>query len=185
MKIRTAALAAALATLLGLGACETATPYQPLQKGTATSGGFADQQLDGDHFRVTFQGNTETSRATVENYLLYRAAQLTVAQGFDWFEMVDHHTDRDMSTYVNADPFWGPGFWAPDWRWGGAYGWGAWGPWGGWGGGYSVQNSQSFEATAEIVVRHGPKPATDPRAFDARQVLTNLGPHIILPTPKK
>jgi hypothetical protein len=53
--IRSMALAAVLASGLGLAACETATPYQPLTKGSAVAGGFTNQQLDADHFRVTFR----------------------------------------------------------------------------------------------------------------------------------
>ena len=183
MRIRTAAIAA-LGIAIALGGCETATPYQPLNQGSQASGGFTDQRLDSDHFRVTFQGNTLTSRETVETYLLYRAAELTVAQGYDWFETVDKHTERDQSTYV--DPFYGPGnpwgYWRPSWRYyGGGFGWRAWGPYWGdpfWADSINIQTVQKFEATAEIVMRHGPKPSSDPRALDARAVLANLGPKI-------
>jgi hypothetical protein len=193
MKMKTAALVAVLILAGGLAACETATPYQPLEKGTSASGGFTDQRLDADHFRVTFQGNDLTSRETVETYLLYRAAELTVAQGFDWFETVDRHTERDRRTYVDPDPFYGPGypwgFWRPSWRyWGGGFGWRTWGPfWGDpfWADSVQIQTVQKFEASAEIVMGHGPKLATDARAFDARAVMTNLGPKILRPAPPK
>ncbi|MEO8925579.1 MAG: hypothetical protein ABI306_00310 [Caulobacteraceae bacterium] len=193
MKIKTAAVIAALALVGGLAACETATPYQPLEKGTAASGGFTDQRLDGDHFRVTFQGNSLTSRETVETYLLYRAAELTVAQGFDWFETADRHTERDSRTYIDPDPFYGPGYafgyWRPYWSyWGPGYGWGGFGPFGAgpfWGGGATVQTVRKFRAAAEIVMGHGPKPAADARAFDARAVIANLGPKIQRPPPPK
>jgi hypothetical protein len=189
MKMRATVLAAAIGLALGLSACETATPYQPLAKGTATSGGFTDQRLDNNHYRVTFTGNTVTSRETVETYLLYRAAQVTVESGYDWFETVDRHTARDQTTYLTPDPFYGPGYawgyWRPSWRYyggyGGGYGWGAWGPYGG---GVQVQTVQSFQATAEIVMRHGQKPDSDPRALDARAVMTNLGPKIVMPPVK-
>ena len=184
----TAAIAA-IGLVAGLCACETATPYQPLQPGAQTSGGFTDQRLDQNHFRVTFQGNTVTSRETVETYLLYRAAELTVGQGFDWFETADRHTERDQRTYV--DDFYGPGyygdgfygggaygFWRPHWRFFGAYGWGGWGPYGG---PTSIETVQKFETSAEIVMQHGPKPAADAKALDAREVLANLGPRIQRP----
>lgn len=178
MKI-TAAIAA-IGLVVGLSACETATPYQPLRHGTEVSGGFTDQRLDQNHFRVTFQGNTLTPRETVESYLLYRAAELTVSQGYDWFETAQRHTERDQQTYI--DPLYGPGpygFWRPRWRAWGGYGWGAWGPY--WGDA-TVDTVQKFQASAEIVMQHGPKPATDPKALDARQVLANLGPKIQRPT---
>jgi len=187
MKIKTAALVAAIGLAAALSACETATPYQPLRKGAATAGGFADQKLDDNRFRVTFAGNDLTARETVETYLLYRAAELTVAQGFDWFETVDRHTETDRQTYV--DPLYGPGpygygwGWRPSWRYYGGFGWGGWGPYGRWGGA-DIQTVKKFEASAEIVMRHGPKPEGDARALDARAVMTNLGPKIVLPTKK-
>jgi hypothetical protein len=187
MKISTATAAAALSLAVVLCGCETATPYQPLQPGSAVSGGFTDQRLDANHFRVTFAGNTLTTRATVETYLLYRAAQLTVAQGYDWFEPVYRHTERTQSTYL--DSFYGPGYpwgyWRPSWRYyRGGFGWQAWGPnWGDpfWADTVNVQTVQKFEASAEIAMSHGPKPASDPRALDARAVLDNLGPKIQRP----
>jgi len=187
MKIATALVMTA--ALAGLAACETATPYQPLERGNQVSGGFTDQRLEGNRFRVTFDGNTLTSRERVETYLLYRSAELTVNQGFDWFETVDRHTERDKRTYVDPDPFYGPGYgWGyfrPSWRYyGGGFGWRAWGPfWGDpfWADSVDVQTVQKFQASAEIVMGHGPKPEGDPRAFDARAVMANLGPKIERP----
>src|SRR5258707_5288832 len=106
MKI-TAAIAA-IGLVVGLSACETATPYQPLRTGAQVSGGFTDQRLDQNHFRVTFQGNTLTSRETVESYLLYRAAEVTVSQGYDWFEAVERHTERNRQTYIDSPYVPGP-----------------------------------------------------------------------------
>ena len=120
MKI-TAALAA-IGLVVGLSACETATPYQPLRAGSEVSGGFTDQRLDQNHFRVTFRGNSMTSRERVETYLLYRAAELTLQNGDDWFAMVDRNTERNARTYVEPDPFYHPwygagfGYWRPYWR---------------------------------------------------------------------
>lgn len=179
MSMRIAALAAAVACGLALAGCETATPFQPLQRGTAISGGYSDQQIEDNRFQITFEGNSATPRATVETYLLYRAAQVTVEHGFDWFEMVSRSTDADVSTWVTGtSPVWGAGWWAPSWRWGGPGGWGAWGS-------YSVTNSVSFQAMAEILTFKGPRPASHPRAFDARQVLTFVGPRVIRPAPRK
>jgi hypothetical protein len=187
--MRRAALAFAAAISLGLAGCETPTPYQPLATTNAVSGGFTDQRIDDTHFKVSFAGNAMTSREQVETYLLYRAAELTASQGFDWFEMVDRHTRNKGTTYVEPDPFYGHGYawgyWRPYWRYHGSFGWGAWDPyWGGpfWGG-YDVERIDRYEAIAEIAVHHGPKPAGDPKAFDAHQVMDNLGPKIVRPKP--
>ena len=188
MRLRTLGLLGAAA--LALSACATATPYQPIGPGHAASGGFSDTRITADRYRVTFRGNTLTSRETVENYLLYRAAELTVEQGGDWFLMADRETSRDRSTYVTRDPFYSrPGFhygyWRPYWRYyGRGPGWRTWDPFGRdpfWGDSLDVQTVERFEASAEILVRRGPKPTDNELAFDAREVMANLGPRIVRP----
>jgi len=193
MHKRTAALAAVLVLAAGLTACATATPYQPNLPGQSVKGGFSEVRLEPDRFRVSFAGNSLTSRETVEGYLLYRAAELTLQQGRDWFEVVDRQTDRNVRTYVEPDPFYrpwyGPGFgyWRPSWRYyGGGFGWRTWDPfWGDpfWADRMDVRTVERFEATAEILMHRGPKPQGDPKAFDARAVVDNLGPRIQRPAP--
>lgn len=192
MRLRTAATIAALAVAAGLSACATATPYQPNIPGQQVSGGFSETQLEPDRFRVNFAGNSLTSRETVEGYLLFRAAELTVAEGYDYFVIVDRDTDRKTRTYVDPDPFyrpyWGPGFgyWRPHWRYYGARygGWRSWDPWYGdpfWGDRVDVRTVDKYEASAEIQMRRGAKPEGDPRAFDARAVMDSLRPRLQMP----
>jgi hypothetical protein len=177
--IRTLAAFAVLLTL-ALAGCATPTPYQPLAANNPRAGGFTDQKLDESHFRVSFQGNWVTSRERVENYLLYRAAELAVSQGFDWFEMVSRDTTNHQTTLVQPGAgFYGGGYWAPYWRFHGGWGWGGWDPY--FDGDYNVTTYDHYQATADIVVGHAPKPA-DPGAFDARQVMANLGPTIVKPS---
>jgi hypothetical protein len=193
MRLRTAATIAALAVAAGLSACATATPYQPNIPGQQVSGGFSETQLEPDRFRVNFAGNSLTSRETVEGYLLFRAAELTVAEGYDYFVIVDRDTDRTSRTYVEPDPFyrpyWGPGFgyWRPHWRYYGVRygGWRSWDPWYGdpfWGDRVDVRTVDKYEASAEIQMHRGRKPEGDPRAFDARAVMDSLRPRLQLPT---
>lgn len=192
MTLKATALAAVLlAGAAGLTACATATPYQPNIPGQQTSGGFTESRIEDNRFRVNFAGNSLTSRDTVERYLLYRAAELTVGQGYDWFALVERDTDKKTRTYSTGGYGgygYGPyGYWRPYWR---AYGpaWGGWGGWGGWdpywgSSGWDTRTVEKFEASAEIVLRKGPKPADDPSAFDAREVMANLGPTIMRPVP--
>ena len=177
--------AAAVLSLGGaMAACETATPYQPLRAGSEQSGGYSEVKLETDRWRVTFQGNSLTSRETVESYLLYRAAELSVAQGYDWFAAIDRNTDKHVETYsTGPDPFYGPyGFgWRPYWRhYGGGFGWRGWDPYMG-DPFFDIQTTEKYEASAEIVMGHGPKPADDHKAFDARAVIANLGPQVARP----
>ena len=177
-----------------LAGCMTATPYQPLgAPGTRAAGGYAERQIEANRFRVTFVGNTMTSRETVETYLLYRAAELTRQQGYDWFVTADRETNRHTNTYV--EPGFGGGFggwggyWGPRWRyWGRGFGWRSWDPWFGdpfWADTMDVRTVDRYEASSEIVMGRGPKPADNPRAFDARDVLARLGPTIVPPDRRR
>ncbi len=177
------ALAVATLTLAG---CETATPYQPLNApGSHASGGYSEQQIEANRWRVTFAGNDLTSRDTVERYLLYRAAELTLAHGGDWFFAGDRQTDKEVRTYV--DPLYGPygGYWGPRWgfyRRGYGWGYGRWGdPFWGQPGPVDVSQVSQYQASAEIVIGKCPKPA-EHGAFDARSVIEHLGPSIQRPT---
>ena len=193
MRRPTAVAAAALLTLGGLAACATPTPYQPNMRGQAVSGGYSEARIETDRWRVNFAGNSLTSRETVEGYLLFRAAELTLQQGYDWFAVVQRDTETNRRTYVEPDPLYRPwygpsyGYWRPYWRYYGAgFGWRTWDPfWGDpfWADRLDVRTVERFEATAEIVTRRGAKPATDPNAFDARAVIENLGPRIQRPAP--
>jgi hypothetical protein len=181
-------LAFALATAAVLAGCTTPTPYQPLGAPTGVRGGFSEQQIEQNRFRVMFAGNELTSRDRVENYLLFRAAELTVQRGYDGFTLVDRDTDRRTRTYVDRPFRTGPwGYWGPSWRYyGGGFGWRSWDPWGYdpfWGDTLDVRTVDRFEAMAEIVMFKGrPRNARD---FDAREVMNNLGPTIEIPPPPR
>jgi hypothetical protein len=188
MKRRSAAIAAVLAAATALSACATATPYQPAVQGQAVSGGYTEVRVEANRYRITFAGNTLTSRETVERYLLFRAAELTAQSGYDWFLVVDRETDRTTRTYVEPGPFgpgWSYGYWRPYWRYyGRGWGWRTWDPYWGdpfWADRVDVRTVEKFEATAEIVMNRGPRPENEPRAFDAREVMANLGPTIVRP----
>lgn len=166
---------------LALSACATATPYGPA--GVDSRYGYADQRVDADRYRVSFSGNSVTSREQVEMALLLRAAEVTTESGYDWFSTVNRSTDRDVRLQAIPDPFYdryGP-YWGPSWRY---YRRGYWSPWGDpfWGRrDFDVREIDRYEASAEIVMGRGPKPAGDPNAFDAREVIQNLGPRVTRP----
>ena len=52
----------ALAGALALGACATATPYQPAGY-NGERGGYAEQRLEANRYSVSFSGNSVTSRS--------------------------------------------------------------------------------------------------------------------------
>jgi len=196
---RRALIAAALAGATALAACAGPTPYRPATGSGYNRTGFSDQQVERDRFRVTFAGNSYTSRETVERYLLFRAAELTLQSGNDYFVMADRDTDKQTRTYTT--PGWGGagfgpyggysgfGYWGPSWRYyGRGYGWRGWSPfWGDpfWDRSVDVRTVDRYEAMAEIIVGRGPKPANNVRAFNARDVVDRLGPTIRVPDDER
>jgi hypothetical protein len=89
MLIRTIALTAVLATLVG---CASQTAFQPAEKRGAE--GYTETKLTDNRYRVTFTGNSVTPAETVQDYALLRAAELTLQEGYDWFQLVGRETDK-------------------------------------------------------------------------------------------
>lgn len=182
-------LAAAFVSAALLTACATPTPYQPDIPGQRVAGGFSEERLAADRYRVTFTGNCFTSRERVEGYLLYRAAELTLEEDYDWFTIIDRLTERDQRTYETRihDPYWSPafGYWRPYWRYyGPRYGWRSWYPGYGdpfWADRVSLRTVEQFTAHAEIAMHRGEIPENEERGFDAREVMANLEPTIERP----
>ena len=189
---RLIAAAAIALSAAALGGCMTATPYQPYiaEGGPGTHGGFSEQQLAPDDFIVRFHGNEMTSRERVEAYLLYRAAELTLQRGYDWFHPVTSHMEHEVTTYTTPSyhPYYGYDYWRPYWGYyTRGYGWNYWDPWMGgpfWGNYVDVHTVEAFEATAEISMHKGPILASEPKAMDARTVMAQIGPTIELPKPR-
>lgn len=103
-------LAAALfagATLLAACASSGPTPYQPASANY--SRGYTETKIEDTRYRISFKGNALTERETVENYMLYRAAELTLQSGYDTFTISNRDTDKDKRTRYNGG-FYGPRF---------------------------------------------------------------------------
>lgn len=196
--LRRGAVILALAASTSLvAACATETTYRPATGSGFYRTGYSDQQIEPNRFRVTFAGNTVTDRDVVERYLLFRAAELTLQHGYDYFVMADRDTDRQARTYSTPGAWgsgWGPGFgayggglWGPRWGfYGRGFGYRAWdpfwgGPWGGWGAGADIRTVDRYEASAEIVMFKGTPERGNVRAFNARSVVDTIGPSVRLP----
>ena len=155
--------------LVLLAACAVPTPYQAADGGY----GYTDQQIEGNRYRVSFDGNSSTPREEVQNYLLYRAAELTVQNGFDYFTIVDRDVERSTRYYSHAfvDDF---GFRSRRYR--GRYGHRRFfGPRFVSGSSYPINE---YSGTADIVMSEGEKPADEPNAYDALDVLQRLQPAV-------
>jgi hypothetical protein len=172
--------------LLGLSACATTTPYQAAARPGGF--GFTETQMEPNRFALTFSGNSSTPREQVENAALFRAAELTLAAGFDHFIVAARATDADtrVMNLGPRSPLWSD-YWAFDPRFG-------WRPYGSSFGGpfwrdrfaddWDTRTLTSFRARLEFVMAKGPKPAADPQAFDAAASKQNLEAKIIRPAPK-
>lgn len=70
-----------------LSGCETV--YQPEEDYSGIPhGGYVDERIDANTVVVSFSGNSDTPQRTVETYLLYRCAQVTLENGFNYFIVV-------------------------------------------------------------------------------------------------
>ncbi len=81
--------AAVAAAGLALAACATMAPYGPAT--SPSSQGYAEQRIESDRWRVTYRGQGDVAR--VSDYALLRAAELTLGQGYDWFEVTQRWID--------------------------------------------------------------------------------------------
>jgi hypothetical protein len=158
-----------LVTLAGsaLACCMGPTPYAPAVDGL----GYANAPIEANRYRVSFAGNSRTTLDTVETYLLYRAAEVTLSSGRDWFRVADRDTAADTSyrAYSAGLGSWRPFFYGP-----------------GFAPGFvdattTIRPITRYGAYANILVFTGEKPVGDPHAYDARSVLETLGPRIVRP----
>jgi hypothetical protein len=176
MTMKTSSFVAA-AAFLALSACVTPTPYQPKD---SSGYGFSEHKLEANRYRIVFKGNSVTDRTQVEDALLYRAAELTLANNYDYFVVATRGTDRN-STMVGeprfSSPFYyGARFYSP------RYGWRPWyDPF--WDDPVTFREITRYEASAEIAMFKGAKPAADSRAFNAREVEANLHDRVV-PAPQ-
>lgn len=163
--------------LLALTACSSPTPYAPREPGGTT--GYTDQRLEQNRYRVTFTGNSVTRRETVEDYLLLRAAEVTLQSGFRYF--VFDTRDTEAKTSYRSDfvgwPGWrGRGFWyRHSWPYGDPFG-------------PSFDTVDTYpitryQAYAEIVMLTPEQAKDETRALDAREVVDHIGAAAAPPPP--
>ncbi len=82
---------------LGLVACvEPASLYRPL----VGDFGYAEHRLDETTWRVGFAGSGGTLREAVEIFALYRAAQVTLANGRDRFAVLAWETEATATSWA-------------------------------------------------------------------------------------
>ena len=162
--------------LLALAGCAPEPPYYGPKDGGSV--GYTDLRLDQNRYRVSYTGNSSTDRETVENFLLMRAAQVTLQSGYTHF-VFDTRDTKAKTTYYSSFTGW-PG-------WPGYGGWYWDGP-PGFGGPAEIEGESRpitrFDAYAEIVMLTPEQAAKEPHAIDANAIIAHVGP-LIPPPPAR
>lgn len=60
------------------------TPYQP----KSMLGGYSEEKILDNLYRVQFEGNQHSKPEKIQNYLMYRCAELTQEMGYDYFRII-------------------------------------------------------------------------------------------------
>jgi hypothetical protein len=164
-------LSLAVSAAIGLGACASGPGYRAAPN--ATAAGYSEQLIDSSHWRVRYTGTTRMTSAQVQDYALMRAAQLTLENGGQWFQVVSSDSDADLRTRTSIETDFGPEYAVR--RSCGLLGctteavpvmWRA-----------QVERSETrkvYEHVLEIMIGHGEKVAGSPRTYDASQTFHNL-----------
>ena len=102
---RHATVAACAAAILMLSACATATAPAPVyrQQASDEGAGYIDEQISATRYRVSFSGDNQTTRGQVEDYLLRRAAEITVRAGYNYFVFDNRSIETDTNLYRTTD----------------------------------------------------------------------------------
>jgi hypothetical protein len=154
----------ALAAVLACAGCATTPLYHPAT--SARSTGYSDTPLGGNRYRVTFVGADTTPASVVQDYVLLRAAELTLSKGASWFTVVSRQTvpqssGRSQSYYTGG---FGPPYCGYYGCWGGPYG------------GLIIEHNapNRLAASLEIMLGQGTMPANTPNAYDANQLINAI-----------
>ena len=145
-----------------LAACATApTRFQPAMGPGGV--GYSELRIEPDRYRVSFQGGPGAPEAQVQDYALLRAADLALAQGFDWFRVVDRslrqtgYSGASMSVGVGGMSFGRHS----------ATGVGV-------GTGFPLSGGPALQASLEVLMGKGARPP-GPDVYDARGVRASVG----------
>jgi hypothetical protein len=143
----------------------------------AKPGVYSQVKLRAGHYRLTVKGHNFTSRDAIEKYVLYRAADLTLQQHYQWFTLTESRKKGDVAPVPKRDL---AGFhysfrmqyWRPVWRYklAGSPSWTTWSPFSNtafFADGKNPKTITDFESSVNIVMHKGTMDSTNPLAFEA------------------
>jgi len=152
-------------------AATCATPYQQ----HSLRGGYDDSRIDSNTVLVSFKGNGYTPKDRVQTYMLYRCAEVTANAGYDYFVIISGD-DEVKEGAINLPGSYSSTTTASVWGFGNsavgsAYTHGTY---------YPSQSIPYHKHTVQALIKmyKGDKPANNPAAFNAKDVLTFLGPKV-------
>ncbi len=155
---------------LMIAACTSVPVYQPV---TDESGfGYSQQKIEENRYRVSYNGDASTPQNAVEDFLLYRMAEITLEQEYDYFQVInmgtechtEYHSTIDQPCPTGGDygqmfPYCGYGYICN--------------PSG------TLQETKRYEAIAFMTLHHGNPPEDEALAFSARDLEESLRAKII------
>lgn len=175
MKRLTSTLAATLiaASALALSGCSSMTlaPYGA-QMGPGGQG-FTEARIESDRYRVTYHG--VGAAAPVADFALFRAAELTREQGYDWFEVTQRWVDGRPDSAGSFRPNISIGYGGGSYR--GRYGYRYSNSGVGVGVGFNISPPSATSTSLEIVMGRGTRPDRLD-AYGADEVLGAIGPRL-------
>ncbi|MDB5474894.1 MAG: hypothetical protein JWP49_405 [Phenylobacterium sp.] len=155
----------AILACASLAACAAATHFQPM---TGRGGvGYSELRIEPGRYRVTFQGGPGAPEAQVQDYALLRAADLALAEGYDWFRIVDRNIRQ--TGYGGASI--GLGVGGMSFGRHSATGVGV-------SSGFPISGGPSLQASLEVMMGKGPRPAGQD-VYDPRAVRASIGPRVV------
>ncbi|GAB2708274.1 CC0125/CC1285 family lipoprotein [Aliiglaciecola aliphaticivorans] len=66
--------------------------------------GYSDKKLSEDQYQIIFSGNAKTDTVIAKDYALLHAANLTLSNGFSWFEIIQSDTDVETKEVSRVVP---------------------------------------------------------------------------------
>jgi hypothetical protein len=156
--------------VLLLAGCATGPVYAPLDGRTY---GYSDQQLAQNRYRIMFTGTVSTPRPEVEDYLLRRAAEVTLNAGYAAFVFTSRDTESKTSYRMPFNRPWMENPYGPYYYYGSDWyydGYGSDFPWA------DTVPVTRYTAYAEIRVLTAGEAAKEPAALFARDVLDHVAP---------
>lgn len=159
MPVKSTVLLFAVCLLVG---CTTTTPYGPAKKAGAM--GYTTQQIEAERYQVSY---TDSDPQRARDLALLRAAELTLLEGGDWFEITNSYTDAMIDDRGSRSSISIGGSSGSSGRSSVGMGVGIGFPIGG------SNSSGSATEVLEIMIGSGEKPDR-PTVYDARSVDINL-----------